>query len=90
MHRVAQQRHTVAGNIDDDLQCGCDTERQQRQLHRAYPQLVVAQGRVGGQLGIAMCMPVAGQVQRGGDGFQQRMAVLMVMMMVVMLMPVIV
>jgi hypothetical protein len=74
------------------LQNGGDAQRQQRQPDGADAQVVVVQGAVGGQFGIAMIVivPEPWQMQRRADDPDQTAAMMVMMMVVIVMMTVVV
>ena len=81
MHGVGQQGDTAARHVDDDLQRGSETEGDQRDPDRADGELVIDEGGIASQVGVAVVMREAGQMQRHGDFDEDIVAVVVVIVL---------
>ena len=82
VHGIRQQRHAAARHIDDDLQGGGQAERDQRDPDRADGEPVIEEGLVAGEVGVAVIVGEAGQMQRHGD-FDEDIVTVVVMVVLV-------
>ena len=67
MHGIGQQGDAIAGDVDDDLQGGGQAECGQGDPDGADGELIIEEGAVGGEVGVAVVVGEAGQVQGHGD-----------------------
>ena len=67
VHGIGEESHAAAGDVDDDLQGGGGAEGGQGDPDGADGELVIEEGAVGGEVGVAVVVGEAGQVQGGGE-----------------------